>query len=116
MKFVNFFSNAIIPTVITIIIIYALIEKVKVFDTFLDGVKEGMEIVIGIFPTLLGLFVAIGVLRSSGFVDFIVKIFSPIISYLGIPTEIVPLAFLRPISRKCIYCCWNRYNEKIWSR
>ncbi len=98
MNYINYLSNTIIPMVILLIIICAMKEKVKVFDTFLDGAKEGMKIVISLFPTLIGLFVAIGALRSSGIINFLVNIISPITTFLGIPKEIMPLAFLRPIS------------------
>lgn len=98
MSYINYLSNSIIPIVIIIIIMYAMKEKVKVFDTFLEGAKEGIEIVVALTPTLIGLFVAIGALRSSGIIDFFVNAISPIISFLGIPKEIMPLAFLRPIS------------------
>ena len=74
-------------------------EKIKIFDVFIKGAKEGIEIVLKIFPTLVGLFVAIGALRYSGVLDFIIKIFYPAIKFLGIPKEIMPLALLRPISR-----------------
>lgn len=107
MKFINYLSNSIIPIIIAIIIIQGMREKIKVFDVFLEGAKEGMEIVIGLFPTLLGLFVAIGVLRGSGLIDFIINLMQPIINCIGIPKEIMPLAILRPISRKCLYCYWN---------
>lgn len=107
MKFINYLSNSIIPIIIAIIIIQGMREKIKVFDVFLEGAKEGMEIVIGLFPTLLGLFVAIGVLRGSGLIDFIINLMQPIINCIGIPQEIMPLAILRPISRQCIYCYWN---------
>ena len=59
MKTINFISNIAMPMVILLIVIYGLKEKNKVFDTFIDGAKEGLEITIGIFPTLIGLFVAI---------------------------------------------------------
>lgn len=99
MNYINFISNSIIPTIITIIVIFGLKEKIKVFDTFLEGAKEGTGIVIALFPTLIGLFVAIGALRSSGIIDFLINLISPIIKILNIPKEIMPLAFLRPISR-----------------
>ena len=99
MTVVNYFSNLAIPFAILIILFYGLFEKNKVFDTFLDGAKEGLEIVIKIFPTLIGLFVAIGALRCSGILDFIIQFISPVIDFLGIPKEIMPLAILRPISR-----------------
>ncbi len=91
-------SNAIMPLIMLLIIVYGLIEKNKVFDIFLDGAKEGLEIVLKIFPTLIGLFVAIAVLRSSGILDLIISIISPVINLLKIPSEIMPLAMLRPIS------------------
>lgn len=116
MQIINYLSNMIIPVIITIIVIQGIREGVKVFDVFLDGAKEGVEIVIGLFPTLLGLFVAVGVLRGSGLIDFIINLMQPIIKCIGVPQEIMPLAILRPISRECIYCYWNRYNEAVWSR
>lgn len=99
MAIVNYLSNLAVPITILLIVIYGLIEKNKVFDTFLDGAKEGMEIVIKLFPTLIGLFLAIGALRTSGVIDFIIKLISPVVDFLNIPKEILPLAMLRPISR-----------------
>ncbi len=98
MQIINFLSAFAIPATIIIIILYGLKEKVKVFDTFLDGAKEGMQIVVELFPTLLGIFLAIGLLRSSGVLDFIISIISPVTNILNIPSQILPLAMLRPIS------------------
>lgn len=98
MNIINFFSAAAIPIMIVIIIFYGIKEKQKVFDVFLEGAKEGIEIVLQLFPTLLGIFLAIGLLRNSGILDFIVKIISPVTTILNIPSEILPLAMLRPIS------------------
>lgn len=98
MTAINYLSNLAIPFTILLILMYGLSEKKKVFDIFLDGAKEGMQIVIKLFPTLLGLFVAIGALRYSGILDFIIKLIAPIINLVNIPTEIMPLAILRPIS------------------
>lgn len=98
MTAINYLSNLAIPFTISLILIYGLIEKNKVFDTFLYGAKEGAEIVFRLFPTLIGLFAAIGALRYSGILDYIIRLISPIISFLGFPTEIMPLAILRPIS------------------
>lgn len=116
MKLINYFSNLAIPLIFLIILIYGMAEKKQVFEIFLEGAKEGIEITIKIFPTLIGLFVAIGALRSSGILDFIINSINPITTLIGIPKEIMPLAILRPISRKCICCNRNRYNENIWSR
>lgn len=98
MKFIDYFSSAAMPLIILLIIVYGVIEKNKVFDTFIKGAKEGIEIVVKIFPTLIGLFVAIGALRSSGILDLIINFIKPGIAIFKIPSEIMPLALLRPIS------------------
>lgn len=95
---VNYISAAAIPTIILLIIIYGLFEKNKVYDSFLDGAKEGIEIVFKMFPTLVGIFIAVGALRSSGLIDLIVKLIEPFTNLLKIPSQIMPLALLRPIS------------------
>ena len=98
MNFINYISNIAVPATILIIVAYGLIEKQSVFDIFIDGAKEGLQIVINIFPTLLGLFLSISVLRASGIIDTISKLAIPILNLLKIPAEILPLALLRPIS------------------
>lgn len=98
MKFIEFFSNMAMPLIIIIIVLYGVIERKKVFDIFLDGAKEGIGVVFNIFPTLVGLFVAIGALRSSGIIDLIVRILIPFFNMMNFPTEILPLALIRPIS------------------
>lgn len=98
MKVVNYISTIAIPSIIIIIIIYGIMDKKKVYDIFVEGVKEGIKIVISIFPTLLGLFLAIGTLRSSGLLEMITNSLSFFTNMIGIPSEVVPLALLRPIS------------------
>jgi len=98
MNFINYISNSAIPFTILIIIVYGLIEKQSVFDLFLEGSKEGLQIIINIFPTLLGLFLSIHILRASGIIDALTKLILPLLDLLTIPAEILPLALLRPIS------------------
>lgn len=98
MKLINFISNIAMPMIILIIVICALKERKKVFDLFLEGAKEGIETTINIFPTLIGLFVAIGALRSSGILDLIIHIINPVLNIIHFPSELMPLAILRPIS------------------
>ena len=98
MQIVNFISNLAMPLMILMIVIYGLLEKNKVFDDFLEGAKEGIEIVFSILPTLIGLFVAIGALRNSGILDIIIRFITPILNVIHFPSEIMPLAMLRPIS------------------
>ena len=98
MQVINFFSNLAMPMVVFFIVLYGVTEKVKVFDNFLEGAKEGIKTTFSILPTLIGLFLAIGVLRSSGVLDFIIKLSSPILEIFNFPSELMPLAILRPIS------------------
>ena len=86
------------PMVILFIIIYGVREKNKVFDSFLDGAKDGFKTTISILPTLVGLFFAIGALRISSVLGLIIKITTPVLNILNFPSELIPLSLLRPIS------------------
>ncbi len=98
MNVINYISNIAVPFTILFIIVYGVIEKNKVFDNFLEGAIEGTKILYNIFPTLLGLFLSINVLRESGVIDAIIHFVSPVLLLFKIPSEILPLALLRPIS------------------
>lgn len=98
MEIVNYISNLAIPMIILIIVGYGVFEKKNVFDDFLEGAKEGLSIVVNIFPTLVGLFVAVGALRSSGIIDMAVGLIGNWLQLCNIPSEIMPLALLRPVS------------------
>lgn len=98
MVIINYISSIAVPITILLITIYSFLEKKKVFDIFLNGAKEGIQVVIKIFPTLIGLFIAINLLRSSGILDAIINLLTPILNILKFPKEIMPLAMLRPIS------------------
>lgn len=98
MNIINYFSNIALPMSILIILFFGIKEKVKIFDIFLEGAKEGIEIVFNLFPTLVGIFVAIGLLRSSGIIEFFINLIAPITNLLNFPKEIMPLALLRPVS------------------
>lgn len=95
---INFISNLAMPLIIFIIVLYGIIEKKDVFDKFIEGAKEGMKIVVNIFPTLIGLFLSVGSLRASGVIDLCISIIEPILNIIKFPSEIMPLAILRPIS------------------
>lgn len=98
MKIINYISEIAVPLSILIVLLYGIFEKKNVFDIFLKGANEGLKMVIKIFPTLVGLFLAIGALSSSGILDIIIDLIKPILNIAKIPAEIMPLAILRPIS------------------
>ena len=98
MNIINYISTMAVPTIIVVIIIYGIIDKKNIYDIFLEGAREGMETVIKIFPTLIGIFFAVGCLRSSGILNVIGKNLEFVTKLIGFPSEVLPLALLRPIS------------------
>lgn len=98
MKIINYISNIAMPIIIVLILSYSMVQKKDVFDDFVEGAKEGIKIVLNMLPTLVGLFFAIGALRCSGILDFITYVISPILKVVKFPSEILPLAIIRPIS------------------
>ncbi len=88
----------IMPVFACIIIVFGLIKKVAVFDVFLKGAKEGMQILYSIAPTIIGLVFAVDLLRSSGAIDVLCSFIEPAADFLGFPPEIVPMVLLRPVS------------------
>jgi spore maturation protein B len=98
MSAILFASNLIIPLTFVLIIAYGYFKKVDLYDSFIEGAKDGMTTVVGIMPTLVGLMVAVGILRASGALDMISDFISPLTTRLGYPKEAVPLTFMRLVS------------------
>ena len=98
MKIMLILSDLMIPLVLIYILFYGYSKKVKVYDAFIDGAEEGFKTVFKIAPTLVGLMVAVGVLRASGALDLLSEIVSPITEKIGYPKEVVPLTFMRLVS------------------
>ncbi|SNX53863.1 spore maturation protein [Thermoanaerobacterium sp. RBIITD] len=91
-------SEWIIPVILMLIPLYGLLKHVKVYEVFVDGAKDGINTIIKIFPALLVMLVAIGVLRASGTLDLLAKLLTPLTTKIGMPSEAVPLALIRPLS------------------
>lgn len=98
MHILTWISNIMVPLVFFYILGYALFAKVKVYEVFLKGAEDGLKVVCGIAPTLIGLLVGVGVLRASGFMEFAAGLIAPFVSRLEIPGEIVPLLFFKLFS------------------
>ena len=88
----------IIPFIVLFIIIYAFFKKIDVYDSFVSGSKEGIVIIKKLFPSMLGMILAINIFTSSGVVDYLLSFLKPLFSFFNIPFEILPIALLRPIS------------------
>ncbi|MBO5425533.1 MAG: spore maturation protein [Lachnospiraceae bacterium] len=91
-------SKYAIPVIIGYIVLYGMSKKVSVYDVFLTGVKDGFKIVIEIAPTLVGLLMAVGIFRSSGFLDIVCNFFTPLTNLFNIPSELLPVSLVRMFS------------------
>lgn len=98
MKFLIYISDYIIPFVIFYIVGFGLLQKTHVYDEFVKGAKDGLHTVAGILPTLVGLMVAVGVLRASGALDMVGKLLSPLMQVLHFPAELIPLVTVKMFS------------------
>lgn len=96
--FVTTISVWAIPCLVVAIPLYAAFKKIPVYEAFVDGAKEGFNTSIRIIPHLVGMMVAISIFRASGAMDIFINIVRPFFDYISIPSEVLPLAILRPIT------------------
>lgn len=87
-----------IPVMLAGIPLWGAIRKVKVYDTFIEGAEEGMQVAMKIIPFLVGMMVALSIFRASGAMEILARLLSPVTSRLGFPTEVLPLMIVRPLS------------------
>ena len=98
MRFILFLSEAMVPLMIFYIVGFGLLSGRPVLDDFIDGAKDGMRTVAGILPTLVGLMVSVGVLRASGFLDFLGEMLKAPAALIHLPPQIVPVVLVRLVS------------------
>lgn len=91
-------SDILIPALIFLLVGYGMVLKVKVYEAFLKGAEDGLKTVISIVPTLVGLMVAVSVLRASGFLDFLGSLCAPLTEPVGLPGELFPLLIIKLFS------------------
>jgi len=87
-----------IPVMIAFIPLYAAFRKVPVYETFVDGAKDGFDTAVRIIPHLVGMMTAISIFRASGALDMFVSAVQPLLDSVGIPGEVLPLGILRTIT------------------
>ncbi len=98
MHILDFLSVCMIPLLVFYIVGNGVIHKRPVFEDFTEGAKNGFQIIVEIAPTIVGLIVAVGVLRTSGTLDLIGRLLSPFAEMFHIPTEIIPLSIVKMFS------------------
>ena len=98
MKVILYLSDMMIPFVVFYIVGIGIIQKNKVYDDFIEGAKDGLKTVAGVMPTMVGLMIGVGVLSSSGFLDFFTKHIAKMTLKIGLPPAVVPAMIVRMFS------------------
>lgn len=95
---VNLISVVAIPAVIVLFLGWGFFKKVKVYEAFVEGAKDGFDTAVRIIPYLVAMLMAIGMFRASGAMDVLTSVLSPVTNLIGLPSEALPMALLRPLS------------------
>lgn len=98
MELISFFSNMIIPLVFVVVIFTGYSKKIDLYEAFKDGALSGMKVVVDIMPTIIGLMLAVGILRASGTLQLLTNLLSGVSDLIGFPKEALPLTFMRLVS------------------
>ncbi len=95
---IQIFSTLAIPVIIISFVLFGLFKKVKIYEVFIEGAKEGFNVALRIIPYLVAMLVGIGIFRAGGAMQFLLIIISPVTSLIGFPAEAIPMALMRPLS------------------
>ena len=98
MNLILYLSEAVIPILVLLIVGNGLMHRQHVYEDFLEGAKSGIRTAVEIMPTLIGLMAAVGILRASGFLDFISGWLGKLMATTGFPTELIPVAVVKMFS------------------
>jgi len=95
---INIISILAIPGLIFLFIGYGAIKKIKVYEVFVEGAKEGFDVAVRIIPYLVAMLVAIGIFRAGGGMEILIAVLTPVTDFIGMPAEALPMAIMRPLS------------------
>lgn len=98
MAVISLIGVVMIPLFIVLVLIIATWKRVPTYEAFVEGGKEGVQMAVTLLPFLIGMIVSISILRSSGAIDAAIGLIAPLLSLIGVPAEVTPLAIIRPIS------------------
>jgi spore maturation protein B len=87
-----------IPLLVLVIVIHGAAKKVKIYEAFVEGAREGFDVGVRIIPYLVAMLVAIGIFRAGGAMDLLTALLSPFTRWIGMPAETLPMALMRPLS------------------
>ena len=95
---IDYASAFVLPAIIVGFPLYGMIKKVRVYEVFVEGAKEGFNVAVMIIPYLIAILFAIGMFRASGALDFLMDGLRPLLSLIGVPAEVIPMGILRPLT------------------
>ncbi len=95
---INYISVLAIPLMIAVFLIWGFLKKVRVYEVFVEGAKDGFHTAVRIIPYLVAMLFAIGIFRASGAMDVLTSIIAPLTNLIGMPPETLPMALMRPLS------------------
>jgi spore maturation protein B len=95
---VNIISILALPLLIAFFPLYAVLRRVKVYEEFVEGAKEGFHVAVMIIPHVVGMLVAVFMFRSAGCIDAISQFLRPVLDVIGFPPELLPMSLMRPVS------------------
>ena len=98
MNLIIYISQMLMPLTVLGVVVYGFLQNVNIYASFVEGAKEGLETVVGILPTLIGLMCAVEVLRGSGALEALCRLINPLVSITGFPVQVVPLALMKAVS------------------
>jgi spore maturation protein B len=114
-EFITILSAFVLPLLIVSFPLYGLIKGVRVYEVFVEGAKEGFDVAVTIIPYLVAILFAIGMFRASGAMEFLTTLLDPVLSLIGVPSEVLPMAIIRPLtgsgSAGVVLDMINQYGE-----
>jgi spore maturation protein B len=97
-ELIGVLSFFVIPTIVVGFPLYGLIKRVPVYETFVEGAKDGFVVAVRIIPYLVAILFAIGMFRASGAMEFMTRVLDPVLAWVGFPAEVLPMAIIRPLT------------------
>ena len=94
----NYLTKSIIPIIFLCIITYGMFKGRKVYEWFIEGAKEGLNVCIRIFPCILAIIIAVEIFKKADIMNLVIGFLSPITSLIGLPEELIPLVIIKPLS------------------
>ncbi|MGL5822002.1 MAG: spore maturation protein [Sarcina sp.] len=94
----SYIGNSLIPAILLVIVVYGMFKERKVYEWFVEGAKEGLEICFKIFPPLLAMIIAVRIFKEANLIEYMNNILEPFLQIIGMPNEILPLVLIKPLS------------------